>query len=64
MKLLVTMHGQTDWNVEKRIQGRTDIELNNKGIEQAYQTKENLNNEKADLIICSSLKEQNRQQIL
>lgn len=56
MKILVTRHGQTDWNVEKRIQGRTDIELNNKGIEQAYQTKENLENEKIDLIICSPLK--------
>lgn len=33
MKILVTRHGQTDWNVEKRIQGRTDIELNNKEIE-------------------------------
>ena len=56
MKILVTRHGQTDWNVEKRIQGRTNIELNNKGIEQAYQTKENLENEKIDLIICSPLK--------
>lgn len=56
MKILVTRHGQIDWNVEKRIQGRTDIELNNKGIEQAYQTKENLENEKIDLIICSPLK--------
>ncbi len=56
MKILVTRHGQTDWNVEKRIQGRTDIELNNKGIEQAYKTKENLKNEKIDLIICSPLK--------
>lgn len=56
MKILVTRHGQTDWNVEKRIQGRTDIELNNKGIEQAYQTKENLENEKIELIICSPLK--------
>lgn len=56
MKILVTRHGQTNWNVEKRIQGRTDIELNDKGIEQAYQTKENLENEKIDLIICSPLK--------
>ena len=56
MKILVTRHGQTDWNVEKRIQGRTDIELNKKGIEQAYKTKENLKNEKIDLIICSPLK--------
>lgn len=53
MKILVTRNGQTDWNVEKRIQGRTDIELNKKGIEQAYKTKENLKNEKIDLIICS-----------
>lgn len=56
MKVLVTRHGQTDWNVEKRMQGRVDIELNNNGIEQAYQTKEMLKNEKIDLIICSPLK--------
>ncbi len=56
MKILVTRHGQTDWNMEKRIQGRTDIELNKKGIEQAYETKQKLENEKIDLIICSPLK--------
>ena len=56
MKILVTRHGQTDWNVEKRIQGRTDVDLNNKGIEQAYQTKEKLKNENINLIICSPLK--------
>ena len=56
MRILVTRHGQTEWNVEKRIQGRTDIELNDKGIEQADHTKKNLENEKIDLIICSPLK--------
>lgn len=56
MKILVTRHGQTDWNTEKRVQGRTDMQLNDKGIEQAYQTKENLKDEKIDLIICSPLK--------
>lgn len=56
MKILVTRHGQTDWNVQKRIQGRTDVELNTRGIEQAEKTREILKNEKIDLIICSPLK--------
>ena len=35
MKLIFIRHGETDWNLEKRIQGSSDIELNNKGLEQA-----------------------------
>lgn len=49
-------HGQTDWNFAKKLQGQVDIELNSKGIEQAYQTKEKLKSIKFDKIFCSPLK--------
>ena len=56
MKIYVTRHGQTDWNVQGKTQGRADIELNEVGIKQAKQTKEELKNIDIDLIICSPLK--------
>ena len=56
MKIYVIRHGQTEWNVLKKVQGKADISLNEKGIEQAIQTKKELDNEKIDLIICSPLK--------
>lgn len=45
MRLYITRHGQTDWNTENRIQGRTDIPLNALGVEQA----EILRDELADM---------------
>lgn len=56
MKIYVTRHGQTDWNVQGKTQERADIELNEVGIKQAKQTKEELKNIDIDLIICSPLK--------
>ena len=53
MKLYVIRHGQTDWNVAGKCQGRTDIELNSTGIEQAKKAKTQLKDYKIDLIICS-----------
>lgn len=35
MKLFFIRHGQTDWNLEGKIQGSCDIELNSTGIAQA-----------------------------
>lgn len=35
MKLYFIRHGETDWNLQGRLQGREDIELNENGILQA-----------------------------
>ena len=35
MKLYFVRHGETEWNVKKKIQGKTDIPLNENGIRQA-----------------------------
>jgi len=56
MNIYLTRHGQTDWNVEHKVQGKADIDLNSKGIEQAEVTREHLTQEEIDLIICSTLK--------
>ena len=56
MKFYVVRHGQTDWNAKGRIQGKTDIELNEIGIEQARQLKALIKDYNIDLIISSPLK--------
>ena len=56
MKLLLTRHGQTDWNVAGKIQGTTDIELNETGKIQAKETGKKLLNYDIDVIISSPLK--------
>ncbi len=38
MSLLITRHGQTDWNVEHKVQGKADIDLNDTGKKQALET--------------------------
>ena len=56
MKLYVVRHGQTDWNVAGKAQGREEIELNNTGIEQAKKAREHIKKYQINLIICSPLK--------
>ena len=58
MKLLFVRHGETDWNVEKKIQGGTDTELNETGIEQARKLGQKLAKQKLAIakIYSSKLK--------
>ena len=49
-------HGQTDYNFNKLLAGRCDIELNEEGINQAKESAEKLKSLKIDTIYCSSLR--------
>lgn len=50
-------HGLTDWNLANKVQGATDIPLNEGGIKQAYALAENIiaSGVKIDRIFCSPL---------
>src|SRR4029079_11200293 len=53
--LLVTRHGETDWNAEHRWQGHADVPLNARGREQAKALAEELAPEGVDAIYASDL---------
>ena len=55
LKLYVTRHGETDYNVSGRYAGSTDVPLNKKGIEQAKNLAGHLSNIKFDVIVSSSM---------
>ena len=55
MKIITIRHGETDWNVAKRIQGSNDIELNRTGLRQAERLAERLAAEPCDIIYSSDL---------
>ena len=49
MRLIFIRHGETDWNVHKKIQGCTDIPLNEMGIIQAESLGRQLEKENLDI---------------
>lgn len=56
MKIYYVRHGQTDWNLAERMQGGgSEKLLNETGIEQAKETKQELENVKYDVLICSPM---------
>lgn len=56
MKLYVARHGQTVWNAQNKVCGVTDIELTEKGMEQAKKLAHMVQNYEIDMIISSPLK--------
>lgn len=54
--IYIVRHGQTNWNIEQKIQGQTDIPLNEFGIKQAENQASKIKDLKIDKIYCSDLK--------
>ena len=55
MRLYVTRHGRTEWNRLNKALGRTDIPLDEAGIQQAHELAAALAGEPIDLALCSPL---------
>ena len=53
MYLYVIRHGQTDWNIQKKLLSTTDVPLNSTGVEQCKEAEKLVRNLNYDLVICS-----------
>lgn len=56
VELFIIRHGETDWNVQGLLQGKTDIELNKNGKQAAWLSKEGLRTIQFDVVYSSPLK--------
>ncbi len=55
MKLIVARHGETSWNAGNKVLGRTDIPLNDNGINQAKALAEDLSQFNIQIVYASPL---------
>ncbi len=55
IKIYIARHGETTWNVEKRIQGRSDPDLSPKGVAQSLALLEQLKERPLSAIYTSTL---------
>ncbi|MGN6444947.1 histidine phosphatase family protein [Amnibacterium sp.] len=53
--LVLVRHGETEWNRVGRVQGRTDLPLNDTGREQARATARRLRGDRFDAVVASPL---------
>lgn len=53
-------HGETDWNKEHRLQGQTDVPLNENGVRQAHALAETLSSLQPEIILTSDLQRAHR----
>ncbi|WP_353056351.1 histidine phosphatase family protein [Sporosarcina luteola] len=51
--IYVVRHGQTDWNKDRKLQGRMGLPLNETGVEQAEVLKDKIRKIKFDLVFSS-----------
>ena len=56
MEICLVRHGETDWNKAGKLQGHTDIELNENGLKQAEQCAQFLKGSGYEIVLTSPLK--------
>jgi glucosyl-3-phosphoglycerate phosphatase len=59
-RLILWRHGQTEWNATGRVQGQTDVDLDETGIAQASEAGPRIADLRPDLVVSSDLRRATR----